>query len=412
MSGKRLRIANNFEAALKVRNFRLLLIGETVSMVGDQCYAIALPWLVLRLTASGVALGSVLMTRAIPLAVLMLAGGAITDRFSPRTVMLVSNIMRGLNVASLTVLVFSGVAHLWHIFIVAATFSTFDAFFYPAAKAIIPTLLDSEDIAAGNSLMQVSARFAGLVGPAAAGLLIARTGLATAFFVDAASFMVSIGMLALLPSTSPGSASRPLVASIREGISHVWNQPITRSLLVSYAAMSLFFTGPFVVGAPLLAAQRFRGATALGVLYSTFGIGSLSGTLIAGNHRGPSRTGPMLVMANASAGLSMIALSTLWHLWIAAALLAILGLILGYTNVQMLGYLQRQTEAAKMGRVMSLVMFCTNGLLPFAYMLAGMVSRLGTKFLFLGSGISVVVLTAVLFREPQFWRKTYPFKEP
>src|SRR5258708_12798041 len=94
-----------FLAPLAVRNFRFLWIGETVSVVGDQFYFVALPWLALQLTGSGLALGSVLMTAAIPRAALVLAGGVATDRFSSRTVMLVSNTMRCALVTALTALV-------------------------------------------------------------------------------------------------------------------------------------------------------------------------------------------------------------------------------------------------------------------------------------------------------------------
>jgi len=244
---------------LAVRNFRLLWVGETVSVLGDQFYFVALPWLALQLTGSGLALGSVLMTAAIPRAALMLAGGAATDRFSSRTVMLVSNVMRCLIVSMLTVLVFAHTARIWHLYALAAAFGTFDAFFYPAYIAMVPSLLEPAQLAAGNSLMQGSVQLTGLVGPAAAGVVIGGAGLAAAFGVDAASFVVSVAMLALIATGTAAAAARqgPLIASIREGISYALAHPTIRSLLVAYAMMNLFLTGPFMVGTPLLARQRF-----------------------------------------------------------------------------------------------------------------------------------------------------------
>jgi MFS family permease len=392
---------------LAVRNFRLLWVGETVSVLGDQFYFVALPWLALQLTGSGLALGSVLMTAAIPRAALMLAGGAATDRFSSRTVMLVSNVMRCLIVSMLTVLVFAHTARIWHLYALAAAFGTFDAFFYPAYIAMVPSLLEPAQLAAGNSLMQGSVQLTGLVGPAAAGVVIGGAGLAAAFGVDAASFVVSVAMLALIATGTAAAAARqgPLIASIREGISYALAHPTIRSLLVAYAMMNLFLTGPFMVGTPLLARQRFAGATALGLLYSSFGAGALVGTLIAGYDRRERRLGPMLVTVYAAAGLSMIALGLLWRLWASATVLLLLGTVVGYSNVQMLAYLQRQTETSKMGRVMSLIMFCAHGLLPVSYLAAGAVSKMGTMVLFLASGVSVIVITSVLFRAPQFWRR-------
>jgi len=129
------------------------------------------------------------------------------------------------------------------------------------------------------------------------------------------------------------------------------------------------------------------------------------GTLIAGYDRRERRLGPMLVTVYAAAGLSMIALGLLWRLWASATVLLLLGTVVGYSNVQMLAYLQRQTETSKMGRVMSLIMFCAHGLLPVSYLAAGAVSKMGTMVLFLASGVSVIVITSVLFRAPQFWRR-------
>ncbi len=396
-----------FRGPLAVRNFRLLWVGETVSMVGDQFYFVALPWLVLQLTGSGLALGSVLMTAAIPCAALMLVGGAATDRFSSRTVMLVSNVMRAMVVSILTVLVFTDSARMWHLYALAAAFGTFDAFFYPADIAMVPSMLEPEQMVAGNSLVQASVQLASLIGPTAAGVVIGRAGVAAAFGVDAATFVVSIVMLALITTGHVAAAARqePLLTSIRKGISHALAHATIRSLLVAYAMMSLFLTGPFMVGAPLLAKQRFGGVTALGVLYSSYGAGALVGTLIAGRDRDERRLGPLLVVLYAAAGLAMIALGLLWRLWASATVLVLLGIIVGYGNVQMLAYLQRQTETGKMGRVMSLITFCADGLLPVSYLAAGAVSSMGTLVLFLASGVSVIVTTSMLFRAPQFWRK-------
>ena len=390
---------------LTLRNFRLLWIGETVSVFGDQFYLVALPWLALQLTGSGLALGSLLMTAGIPRAALMLAGGAATDRLSSRSVMLVSNIMRCGTVTLLTALVYMHALRLWHLYVIAAAFGVFDAFFYPASVSIVPSLLESEQLPAGNSLMQGSAQFTGLIGPVTAGAVIGVAGLTLAFGVDAASFLVSVSMLVLITSAGTPAPQQPLVAAIREGITYAIAHRIIRSLLVAYATMNLFLSGPFLVGAPLLAKIRFGSATSLGLLFSSFGAGALAGTAVAGRDRRQHRLGPMLLATYLTAGLTMIALGLIRRLWISAAILVLLGLIVGYSNVQMMSYLQRQTEPRKMGRVMSLIMFCAHGLLPLSYMLSGAVSRIGVTVLFLFSGVTVIVITSLLFRAPQFWRK-------
>jgi hypothetical protein len=256
--------------------------------------------------------------------------------------------------------------------------------------------------------MQGSVQLTGLIGPATAGIVIGAAGLAVAFGVDTASFVVSIIMLALI-TTAGTAAARPqktaLLALVREGIAYAVGHPVIRSLLVAYAAMNLFLTGPFMIGAPLLARLRFGGATALGLLYSSFGAGALVGTVAAGHDHHERRLGPLLVSVYSAAGVTMIALALCCRLWISAGMLLLLGVIVGYSNVQMMAFLQRQTEPDKMGRVMSLIMLCAHGLLPLSYIAAGAVSRIGTTVLFLASGIAVIGMTTVLFRSPQFWRR-------
>jgi len=395
--------AEVLRSPLKVRNFRLLWIGETVSVFGDQFYFVALPWLALQLTGSGLALGSVLMTAAIPRAALMLAGGAATDRFTSRTVMLVSNVLRCGIVTLLMVLVYTHVVRLWHLYVIAAAFGTFDAFFYPAYVSIVPSLLQPQQLAAGNSLMQGSVQLTGLVGPAAAGVAVGAAGLASAFGVDAASFLVSVTMLALITGSGTPARQQPILGAIREGVNYALAHPVIRSLLVMFATMNLFLSGPFAVGAPLLAKQRFGGASSLGVLFSSFAAGALAGTAIAGRDRRGRSLGPILVTTYITAGGTMIALGLIRHLWMSAAVLVLLGVIVGYSNVQMMAYLQRQTAPDKMGRVMSLIMFCAHGLLPLSYVLSGAISKIGVTVLFLSSGVTVIVITSFLFRMPQFW---------
>jgi MFS family permease len=388
-----------------VHNFRLLWIGETVSVFGDQFYLVALPWLALQVTGSGLALGSVLMAAGIPRAALMLAGGAATDRFSSRSVMLVSNLMRCGIVTLLAVLVHTNRVQLWHLYAIAAAFGAFDAFFYPACVSIVPSLLKPEQFAAGNSLMQVSAQLTSLIGPATAGAAIGVLGLSAAFSIDAATFLVSVTMLALITTEATPAPAQPLLVSIREGVVYTLAHRVIRSLLVAFAVMNLFLTGPFAVGAPLLAKVRFGGAASLGLLFSSFGAGALAGSVVAGRGRRERNLGPMLVATYLTAGLTMIALGVIRELWMSASVLVLLGVAVGYSNVRTVAYLQRQTEPEKMGRVMSFIMFCAHGILPLSYVLAGAISRIGVAALFLFSGVTVIVVTSFLFRAPQFWRK-------
>ena len=129
---------------LKIRNFRLLWIGEGISLLGDQFYMIALPWLVLSLTGNALAVGTVMAMAGIPRALFMLVGGALTDRFTPRKLMINSNLARMVLTGLLAALVATNLIQIWMLYGFALFFGLADAFFFPAQSAIVPQLVDKD----------------------------------------------------------------------------------------------------------------------------------------------------------------------------------------------------------------------------------------------------------------------------
>src|SRR5262245_3866669 len=143
---------------LSVRNFRLLWIGEGISLLGDTFYLIALPWLVLQLTGSALALGTILVLASIPCAVFTLVGGALVDRYSPRSVMIWSNVARFVLVALLSALVLNNATQMWMLYALAFAFGLADAFYFPAQIAIVPQVLSEDQLQAGNTFVQGTAQ--------------------------------------------------------------------------------------------------------------------------------------------------------------------------------------------------------------------------------------------------------------
>ena len=156
-------------SVLRIRNFRLLWIGEGISLLGDQFYMIALPWLVLSLTGDALAVGTVLAMAGVPRALFMLVGGALTDRFSPRKLMINSNLARMLLTGLLAALVLTNLIQLWMLYISAVLFGLADAFFFPAQTSIVPKLVGKDQLQAGNAMIQGTATLSLWVGPFLAG---------------------------------------------------------------------------------------------------------------------------------------------------------------------------------------------------------------------------------------------------
>ncbi len=385
---------------LRIRDFRLLFAGETVSVLGDQFHFIALAWLALQVTGSGLALGTVLMTAAIPRAVFMLVGGAFSDRFSPRTLMLVSNVVRGAVVGLLAALVLAGRAELWHLYVLAGIFGVVDAFFYPAMSTIIPMLVPGRMLAPANAVIQGSSQIMSLIGPALAGALIAVVGTGPAFVIDAATFVVAALAIALVRGGRRAASTeeeRPgVLASIGGGIRAAWADPAVRGTLVIITAFNLAFTGPVSVGLAWLAEERFAGGSAaFGLLFSVWGGGALIGAVIGGSVARIPRFGTVLLAASCALGIGMILLGFAPTLPIALAILAPMGLLVGFINVQYFAWIQRRVADDLRGRVLSLVMLSSVGLAPVSLAAAGALVDLGAATLMYAVAGGIILVAAL-----------------
>jgi MFS family permease len=407
-------------SALKNRDFRLVWLGESVSLLGDQFYMVALPWLTLQLTGSGLALGTVTAAAGIPRAVFMLVGGAITDRFAPRNVMLISNTMRFILTALLTLLVLTHSIQVWMLYVLAVLFGLVDAFFFPAQSAIVPQIVASDQIESGNALTQITAQLSGFVGPALAGLVIASLsgaanmealaksgaapgtkGIGIAFGFDAVTFLVAMIALWLMKSgikavstQAMAGEQKSLRESIGEGIRIVWNDSILRLLILVTTAINFLFTGPIGVGVPALASKRFvEGAAALGYIMSAFGGGALVGALLAGSLPRPKRIGLISVVLIGAAGIGLALMGVMNDLPLIVGTSAAMGVTVGYVNVLIISWLQKRTQPELMGRVMSLVMLSSFGLGPLSNTIAGVLVDVNLTLLFVVAGGLLIAVT-------------------
>jgi MFS family permease len=403
---------------LRERDYRLLFVGETVSVVGDQFHFVALAWLVLQLTGSGLALGTVLMAAAIPRAVLMLVGGATTDRVAPRAVVLVSNAVRAVVVSAVAVLAIGEAVELWQLVALGLVFGAVEAFFYPAISAMLPLLVSEARLPAANGLYEATRQLGSLVGPVIAGIVVAAGGIGLALAIDALSFVVAViaitfirggrrpttaasieaGALSLASVARTPEAAPSLLRSIREGLAYAMRDPAIRALVVLVAAANLAFTGSISVGLPWLAAQRFEGgAVSFGFMAAGFGAGALVGAVLAGSLARPARLGTVVLSCAAAMGVGLGMFGFAPNAVVATAISVAIGLGAGYVNVTIFAWLQARTEPAMLGRVMSLVMLGSTGLGPLSLALAGILVDLDATLLFvLAGGLVVVVALAGL----------------
>jgi hypothetical protein len=397
-----------------VRDFRLLWLGEAVSALGDQFALIALPWLALVLTGSPLALGGAMAVMAIPRALLMLVGGVSVDRFSPRRVMLGSNAVRLIAISALGAVVLWGRPELWMLYAFALVFGVADAFFFPAQTAIVPELVSDEQLARANGIVQGTAQVSVLVGPVAAGVVIAAlgggataaltAGIGVALLFDAVTFVVSLATLLFIkPRAHVVAEHDSMLDSIREAARFVWSSRGLRAMILVSLAANFLIVGPFEVGMPFIAYSRLpEGAAAFGLVTAAFGAGSLVGLLLGSILPAPSpaRFGAVVVLPMAVAGIALAGLSIAGSTLVAAALTGLAGIALGFTNLLSITWIQRRIPQALMGRVMSLLITGSVGLVPVSMFLAGFAVQLNVDGTLLGAGIGMAVVALAAVASP------------
>jgi MFS family permease len=391
---------------LSGRGFRLLWMGQSVSILGDQFYLVALPWLVLYLTGSALALGTVLLTATLTRVAFQLIGGASSDMISPRKMMIVSSAVRAIVCAVLSALVLTNRINLWHLFIIVAIFGMADAFFAPALKALIPSVVETEKLVAGNSLLNSSSLLAMFIGPSLAGLLVTFVGTGGAFAIDTVSFVFVTICLLLMKSQAQAvpdeqasitsGGKHQLLASIKEGIRYTWYNPTLRGLLIITAVVEFAFAGPFTVGLASLANVKFAGGAAhFGAMLSAMGGGLLVGTLIVGATHARFSFGKTILWLTTALGFGLTLLGLVPNVIWACILMALIGMIAGYTQVLMATWLQTKSDPRMRGRVMSVVMLSAYGLTPLSYLLTGALTQISISFMFLVTGSLLLIALAL-----------------
>ncbi len=369
-------------------------------MLGDYFHFVALAWLTLQLTGSGLALGSVLMVAAIPRAVFMVVGGALSDRWSPRSLMLYSNAVRAVLVGVIAALVLTGQVQLWHLYVMGAVFGVVDALFYPALQSIVPMLVDEAALPPANAVLQGSQQLAGLIGPAIAGFVVARVHTGPAFAIDSVSFAVAATAILFVVggrrATRDPAADHPsLLGSIRAGVDYAWGDPAVRSLLLLTAAFNFAFNGPLLVGLPFLADHVLGGGSAtFGILLSAFGGGAVVGAVAAGR-RAP-RLGTIVLATATGMGVALGLIGVAPNIPTAFAMLGAIGIGAGFLNVHIISWLQGRTAAELRGRVMSIVMLGSIGLAPVSYALAGAIVDFGAVAVMYAVAGAIVVAASFL----------------
>ena len=234
---------------LKNRNFLLLWAGQTISLIGDNLYYLALMWWVLEKTGSTAAMATVAICSAIPSVILGPIAGTYADRIDRKKLLISMDFGRAILIATPAVLLWLGALQVWHIFIIAILLSTMSTFFNPTLSAFIPQIVKTENLTRANSLTQLSFSFSGILGPSLAGVLVAFIGTPSVMMLDAMSFFVSgtaILLILVKKVEVIASEKRKFLHELKEGFVYIKSVQFVLSMVLLASVLN-FFAGPLSI---------------------------------------------------------------------------------------------------------------------------------------------------------------------
>ena len=375
-TGSRWQVAGR---ALRHRNFQLFFSGQLISLIGTWMQSVAQSWLVYRLTGSALLLGSVGFASQIPVFLFAPLGGITADRVNRRQIVIATQVA-----AMLLALVLAGLTlfhkiQVWHVFVLASLLGIVNAFDIPGRQSFLVDMVGKEDLM--NAIALNSSMFNGarVIGPAVAGLLVARIGEGWCFFANGVSYIaVIIGLLLMQVQSPVRAAMASPLEHMMEGFRFVERTAPIRALLLLLGVVSLVGM-PYVVLMPIFADQILHGgARGLGILMGATGVGALLGALTLAFREGVKGLGRLVAWCCGGFGASLAVFALSHSFWVSVILL----LPVGYTMMLQMAcsntLIQVMVPDALRGRVMAVYSMMFMGMAPIGALLGGaLADRLG-----------------------------------
>jgi len=391
--------------ALAHRDYALFFTGQLVSLIGSWMQSLGQSWLILQLTGSPWKLGLISTLQFTPMLFFSLFSGAIIDRIPKRRLILSTQVLFMVLALILSALVYTNTVQYWHVAALALLLGVVNTFDLPARQAFVVEMVGKADLASAVALNSAIFNGARIVGPAIAGLMIARYGIAPAFFLNGISFVAVIVALSLIKAEGLPKAERKgsVLQEIGEGLRYAWSAP---TLL--FVIATVMFVGILVINWSVLIPSFARGvlhqeAQGYGGLMSAMGVGALTGALLraAQNRANPPLRSiiiPAVLMSGAA--VSMFFVKTYW-------VAAIALFVIGFGMIQFLTGANTKVQMAVpdhlRGRVMSLYTLANAGTAPLGSMYTGAVTEAyGASIGFLVAGS--LGLTAISGLMALWWK--------
>jgi len=364
--------------ALAIRDFRVYFAGTIVSQICNWMQTVTQSWLVLELTDSPFLLGLIATLQFGPILLFSIFAGIVADRLTKRNILMLTQAVQSALALTLGLLVWGGHARYWTVAVMAVMWGVMSALDQPTRQSFIIELVGRQHLASAVGVNSASFNSARIVGPAVAGILIARVGLFAAFMINAVAFLVSIGALTRVPARPPASraGTTPVLEEIAEGVAYAARTPGVRFILGLQIIVS-FCVFNFSVYVPLLARVLGLGSEGFGFLMASLGLGAVTAGLSLGAIVSRDPPPELIAMALGVACAGLLGLAVMRSFWPAALVLGAVGLtgtlVVACCNTS----LQLATPDRLRGRIMSLYTLVSGGIFPLSAFFVGSVSQAG-----------------------------------
>jgi MFS family permease len=387
---------------LRGRNFRLLFGARSISYFGTYLAPIAVAFAVLDLTGSASDTGIAFACWTLAQISALLVGGVVADRLPRRLVMICSDLANVCVRVTMGVLLVTGHAQIWEIFVLQALGGAATAFYSPASSGLVPELVRPDELLQANAFMGIARYLAFPLGAATGGAIVATIGPGTALIVDGATYAASALLLSgiRMPARVRAVAAPNFLRELREGwqawAEHTWvwllNVWIALYFLITYA--------PFFVLGPYIAKQSLGGAGAWGTVVTGEGVGALAGALIGLRIR-PSRPWVFVGAIFALTSLQSLLLAHHASFVVIAAAAVIAGFSFSLGSVIYETGVQRAIAPEKLSRVSAYSWMSAMVFLPLGYALAGPIAdAVGMSTYLVFGAVWILVTTAAVFAVP------------
>lgn len=400
---------------LRERDYALLTMGLTISLIGDGIYMVAIAWQALDLTDSPSTLALVGLVWSASVAFCAVAGGVISDRVERRRVMIGADLLRAASIGLLAGLAIADQLQVWQMLALVATFGAGDAFFGPAMSGLVPELLPADQMAQSSSIEQVVRQgMRRLIGPAIGGGIVAAVGAGAAFAVDAGTFLVSALAIFLIRTRSqPRDGGTDLLTDARAGIAYVMSQRWLWVTILSEGLALLLYLGPLQVLVPYLVRHELGGdAQDFGLVLVADGVGAVAGVMLLSRLGTPRRYITWLYLLWGLGTLPLVGMGMTSSLPLFMVLSALHGALIVVGIVIWVTLQRTRVPGEYRGRVSSLDWVVGLAFVPVSFALSAPVAEaIGASTTLALAGAASTLMTVVLYVGFRLWEDEPPLEQ-